>query len=70
MRRRPSSKPARVAAWRAGGHRSLLTLPGTERLSDSQQRVRQAVLSGAPWVSPDLAPELERLVAEAARHAA
>jgi hypothetical protein len=52
----------RVAAWRAAGHRSLLTLPAAEKLTEPQQRARQAVLSGEPWVSGSLARELERLV--------
>ena len=59
----PAIRGTRVQALRAAGIESIRDLPDGERLSDLQQRVREAVLSGRPHVAPGLAAELDRLAA-------
>ncbi len=46
---------------RVSGVRAIPDIPATFRLTAGQERVRQAVTTGKPYVSLDLAAELERI---------
>jgi hypothetical protein len=50
---------------RATGVRSIVDIPSDQRLTPTQERVRQVVLSGEPYVGPLLQGELQRIVAPA-----
>ncbi len=58
----PRIKADLVAALRASGVRSIADIPGGTQLTEVQERVRQAVLSGEPYISPALSSELEGIV--------
>ena len=52
----------RVSNFRASGIRSIFDIPSGSRLSETQERVREAVLTGEPFVSPALNEELHRIL--------
>jgi hypothetical protein len=61
----PRIKADRVAALRASGVRSIADISGGTWLTEVQERVRNAVLSGEPYTSPALSSELARIVTPA-----
>ncbi|MEE2673396.1 MAG: DUF2779 domain-containing protein [Myxococcota bacterium] len=50
----PRLSPERVEALRSAGHERISKLPADVELSETQARVRDAVQSGRPFVSPNL----------------
>ena len=58
----PGISAKRVDAFRAAGYRSLKTLPPSVPLNAVQQRARETVQAGQPWIADDLGEVLSELV--------
>jgi predicted RecB family nuclease len=61
----PRLKADRIQAFRASGVRSILEIPASERLTPTQEIVRQAVTTGEPRIGAGLRGALDGIVAPA-----